>query len=153
MCIVGTDLPKFLENCWLILKSDADARISDRYFHRTIALSGVDSDPSSLGSELDRVGKQIEQNLFDLTLVAEEIAKPFVEIDIECNAMPGRALAYEGARVVDRQGKIERGQLQFHAPRFDLGQIEDFIDQRKQMPARGENIVGILGLLVVQIAE
>src|SRR4029078_11912209 len=121
MCIVRTDLPKFLENCWLILKSDADARISDRYFHRTIALSGVDSDPSSLGSELDRVGKQIEQNLFDLTLVAEEIAKPFVESDIECNTVPGGALAHEGARVVDRQGEVERCHLQLHPPGFDLG--------------------------------
>ena len=92
MGIVGAHLAKLLENFRLIFRRDPDAGVSYRYFHRAIARLGVDSDPSSLGSELDRVGKQIQKDLLDLTLVADELAEPLVEIDVECNAMAGGTL-------------------------------------------------------------
>ena len=85
--IVGAHLAKLLENFRLIFRRDPDAGVSYRYFDRAIALLGVDSDPPSLGSELDRVRKQIQKDLLDLTLVADELAEPLVEIDVECNAM------------------------------------------------------------------
>ena len=107
------------------------------------------SDPSSLGGELHRVGKQIEKNLFDLALIADEFAKTLVHVDVERNAVLGGALAHKGACVVDCQGKIERRQLQLHAAGFDLGEIENLIDQRQQMAAGGENVVGVLGLFLV----
>jgi hypothetical protein len=39
----------------------------------TEPLSGIDADPPALWRELDRVGKQIKQNLFDLALVADDV--------------------------------------------------------------------------------
>ena len=49
----------------------------------TVSLPGVNSDPSSLRGELHRVGQQVEKNLLDLALVADEIAKPFVNRNVE----------------------------------------------------------------------
>ena len=63
--------------------------------------------------------------------------------------MLGSTFAHEGASVVYRQGKIERRQLQFHPPRFNLGKVQDLIDKGEQMAAGGKDIVGVLGLLLV----
>ena len=43
--------------------------------------------------------------------------------------MIGRPLAHEGAGVVYGQRKIERSGLQLHPSGFDLGQIEDLVDE------------------------
>ena len=101
------------------------------------------------GVNLTALDKQIEQYLLDLALVAEEIPKPVVHRDIERDAVLGGALAHEGARIVYGQGKIKRSQLQFHAAGFDLGEIENLIDERQEMAPGGENVVGVLGLFLV----
>ena len=48
---------------------------------------------------------------------------------------------------------MKRRHLQLHAPRFDLRQIEDVVDQRQQMAPGGKNVVDIFILLLVQLAE
>ena len=58
-------------------------------------------DPSSLRGELDGVGKQVEKDLLDLALVAGDVAQPFVDGNVERDAVLGGALPHEGARVVD----------------------------------------------------
>src|SRR5262245_20987834 len=102
--IVTPHLAKLLEDRRLILRCDADARVADRYFYCAISLPGIDSDPASLRRELHRVGQQIEQNLFDLPLIADEVAKLFVDGNVEVDAALGGGLTDKGARVVDRQG-------------------------------------------------
>ena len=62
-------------------------------------------------------------------------------------------LAHKGARIIYCQGKIERSQLQLHPPRLDLGKIQDLIDKGEQMAAGGEDVVGVLGLFLIQLAE
>ena len=79
MCIVGAHLAKFLEDLWLVLCCNADAGVTDRYLDNTVGLPGFNPDPSSLRRELHGVRKQIEQDLFDLSLVADEIAKTLVD--------------------------------------------------------------------------
>ena len=59
------------------------------------------------------------------------------------------ALTHKGARVVYRQGEIERSNLQLHPPSFNLGKIENLIDEGQEMATGGENVVGILGLFLV----
>ena len=49
---------------------------------------------------LHGVGKQIEQDLFDLALVAHVVAKALVHIDVQRDAVLGGSLAYKGAGVV-----------------------------------------------------
>ena len=86
--IVGAYLAKFLEYPWLVLHSNADAGVGDGDFHRTIGLPGRNSDTSSLWSELHRVGKQVEKNLFNLPLVTHEIPKALVNCNVTSRLMP-----------------------------------------------------------------
>src|SRR5262249_46756385 len=121
----------------------------DRNLHRTISLPGVNADPSSLRGELNGVGKKVEKYLLDLALVADKIAKPLVNSNVEVDAVLGGPLAHKGTRVIYCQGKIECCQLQLHPPSFHLGKIQDLIDKRQKMTAGGEDVLGVLGLFLV----
>ena len=92
-------------------------------------LSGVNSNPSSLWRELHGIGQEIEKNLFDLPLITNEVAQALINRNVEFDAVLGGPFAHKRACVVDRQGHIKRCQLQLHASRFDLGEIEDLIDK------------------------
>ena len=92
MSVVAPDLAKFLEDLCLVLRRDPDAGVTDRYLYRTISLPGVNSNPSSLRGELHCVGKQVEKNLFYLSLIADEVAKPLVNCNVKVDAVLGGAL-------------------------------------------------------------
>src|SRR6266850_6062548 len=93
--IVAPDLAKFLEDRCLVLLSDPDASVSYGNLHRAVGLVGSKLDPSPLRCELHRIGKEIEKNLFDLALVADEIAKTLVYGEVQCYSMADGALAHE----------------------------------------------------------
>src|SRR5262245_37663229 len=111
MCIVRSYLAEFLENLCLILRRDPDSGVTDRNLHNTIDLPGVNSDPSALRSKLHGVGKKIEKNLFDLPLIAGEVAKSLVNRNIEINAVFCSPLPHKRARIVYGQGEIKRSNL------------------------------------------
>jgi hypothetical protein len=48
---------------------------------------------------------------------------------------------------------MEPPQLQLQPSGFHLGQVEDVVDQGEKMPARGQDVLQVLGLLVVDLAE
>src|SRR4030095_3123618 len=83
MRIVGPHLAEFLEYLRLILRGDPDAGVTDRNLYRTVCLPGLNSNPSFLRGELHCVGKQIEKNLFDLALIADEVAKTLVNGNVK----------------------------------------------------------------------
>src|SRR5262249_13307353 len=116
-------------------------------------LPGANADPSALRGELHGVGKQVEKDLFDLALVADKIPKTLINCNIEVDAVLCSPLPHKGASVVYRQGKVKRSQLQLHPARFNLGKVQNFIDKREQMAARGEDVVCVLGLFLVKLAE
>src|SRR5262245_10369095 len=109
--VVASDLAKFLEDLCLVLRRDPDPGVTDRNLHRTISLPGVNSDPSSLRGELNRVGKKVEKDLFDLPLVTDEIPKTLVNCNIEIDAMLCGTLAHKCACVVDSQREIKCSNL------------------------------------------
>ena len=133
MCIVGAYLAEFLEDPCLVFRSDADTGVTDRYLYRTICLPGFNSDPSSVWRELYCVGKQIEKNLFDLPLIADEFAKTLVNCNIEIDAVLGGPLAHKRAGVVDGQGQIERCQLKLHPPSLDFVMTSDLVEQIQKL--------------------
>jgi|RhiMethySRZTD1v2_1073278.scaffolds.fasta_scaffold363270_4 hypothetical protein len=49
--------------------------------------------------------------------------------------------------------EIKWREFQFHAAGFDLGKIEDLVNQGKQMLARCKNISGVLSLFLVQFPK
>ena len=65
------------------------------------------------------------------------------------DAVARGALAHQCERAFQRAGQVEGGELQLDSAGLDLGQIENVVDQREQVLARGVDIVHVLHLLVV----
>src|SRR6185436_11994120 len=78
MRIVTADLAKLLEYLGLVRFSDADAGVGYGNLHSTVDRSSVNPNPSTLRRELYRIGKQIKKDLFDLSLVANDVANTLV---------------------------------------------------------------------------
>ncbi len=103
--------------------------------------------------ELEGVGQEIEEHLLDLALVGADCAQTRVDVVRELDAMPICALAHEDQRVLDGAGEVEFGGLELHPSRLDLGQVEDVVDEREEVPRRLEDVVQVIRLLLVDLAE
>jgi len=113
-----------------------DARVSYRDGDsRARSLAG-DGDRAAARGELDRVHHQVEQHLFDLSLVGVDRPKGLVRRDDEPDALLRRSLAQEGGRVGDQRRQREVGRLELHPPRLDLAEVEQVSNQRQQVLAR-----------------
>ena len=103
--------------------------------------------------ELDGVRQEVQEDLANLALVADKLPEAVVDRHVEPEPVAGRALADEDHGAPDGRREIEAGELQLHPPRLDLRQVQDVVDEREEMAARGEDVLDVLGLLVVELSE
>ena len=71
----------------------------------------------------------------------------------ERDPVPGRPLPDQGQRIVQGGGQVEPPELQLEPSGLHLGQVEDVVDQGEEMPARGQDVLQVLGLLRVHLPE
>jgi len=91
---------------------------------------GREFDPAALARERDRIGEQVQDDLSDPPLVGPNLPQPLIDIHPQGDGPSSRPLENQHQGVVDCLRYIEVGEFQLHPPRFDLGQIEDVVDQR-----------------------
>jgi hypothetical protein len=72
---------------------------------------------------------------------------------LERDAMALCTFAHQRHRVGQRRGEVERRRLQLHATGLDLRQIQDVVDEREQVPARRVDVLEVIVLLFVELAE
>ena len=80
-------------------------------------------------------------------------AHPLVHGLGERDPVPGRPLPDQGQRIVQGGGQMEPPELQLEPSGLHLGQVEDVVDQGEEMPARGQDVLQVLGLLLVHLPE
>src|SRR5262245_22764997 len=73
------DLAELLEDRLLVLWRDAHAGIHDRDLGHAFVHRGADIDPTTLGRELEGIGQQVQEHLFDLALVGADRAEKLVD--------------------------------------------------------------------------
>src|SRR5262249_56117620 len=137
----------------LLIRRDPDARIAPGGLHRAGGLRSPERDPSAFGGELHRVREEVQDNLPDLSLVADERTEPGVEVEVERDTMPSRTLAHERETAVERRRQVERARLELHASGLDLGEIEDVVDEGEEVTAGRQDVLQVLSLLRIQLAE
>src|SRR5262249_42656429 len=114
---------------------------------------GANGDFPLLGGELDRVTEQVVEDLLQLAFVGPDLRQPFREADLQHDLLLGRQGAYDGAHPADDFRHVQRLAVQLQPPGFDLGQVQDVVDQLQQVPAAGEDVVDVALLARVQLAE
>ena len=105
------------------------------------------------GGELDRVTEQVEDDLANTPLVSLHQVDGGVEREHELHAVFGGPLPDHDHAALERLTQREEVALELHLPCLHLGQVEDVVDQSEQVVGRGEDVVQVLVLLLVHLAE
>ena len=142
-------LLELAEDALLRVGRDADTGVA----HRDGNVVGPDAgfhhegDAAALG-ELDAVAGEIEQHLAQPHRIADHAARQrVIEIGRDLEALALRPRRQELDRLLDQRRQIERPRLEIEPAGLDLGEIENFLDQRRQRLARGLHRLGIGRLL------
>ncbi len=151
--VVAPDLAELLEDGRLVLGRDPDPRVADRDGDGAIGRRGGEAHSAALGGELHRVGEEVQQDLLDLPLVGDDIVEPLVYGLGERDPVSGRSLPDEGEGVVEGGRQMEPPELQLEPTGLHFGEVEDVVDQGEEMPARGQDVLEVLGLLLVHLPE
>ena len=105
----------------------------------------------ALIGELHRVADQIDQHLAQTRHVAVNSTR-HVRLDVvdQLDTLLAGALADQVERILDHAGDVERFVLKLHATRFDLGKIQDVVDQGQQLHSRKLDRLDVVALLHVE---
>ena len=142
-----------LEDPFLVFGRHPDAGVS----HSDVELGplsvGADGNAAAVGSELDGVREQIEDHLLESQLVGLDRPDVVSDLDRDGDGVQGRPLADHRHCVVQSAADHERARLEGHLTGFDLGQVQDVVQQLEQVAARVPDVAQILGLTFVDLAE
>ena len=111
---------------------------------------GGDGDGAFLG-ELVGVARQVEQRLAKPDLVGVDRAEVRPAIDDNTIAVLRRHRLDRLGHVLDQRRQRERFEMKLHSPRLDLGEVENVVDQREQVPARAEHPIERLDVLLQRL--
>ncbi len=133
--VIAADLAELLEYGRLVRRGDADAGVANGNHRLSIVEPRRYVDAAAVRRELDGVRQEIEQDLLELALVGHDVAELRIDLLRERDAVALRALAHECQRIRQCERDVEGRRLEIHAAGLDLRQVEDVVDQRKQMLA------------------
>src|SRR5262249_49487198 len=130
-----TGLLELREDRFAVFGRDARAGICDGDLDKAIVEPRGDVDPAFRRGELDGVGEEVEDNWAHAALVSGDRDLLGLSREGERNAVAASTLGVhrDGASEQIRNRYVR--ELELHATGFDLGQVEDVVDQRQQVPA------------------
>ena len=126
-----------------------DARAVVAHHDLEIAVGGARADhfdPAAHWRELDGVGHKIDQDLLERPLVGIKFRRASVDIDDQRLVLFTRLGADQLQGDVEGAGRIQRMGRDVHAPGLDLSHVQQVVDQRQQMGARGMDVAGIIAV-------
>ena len=146
-------LLELLEDPLVILGGDARAGVGDRDPHLAVECAARHVDGPARRRELHGVREQVEDHLSDPALVAVDDVDVRNRRQRDLDAVLRRPLAHHHDAALERLPQRERRDLELDLPGLDLGEVEDVVDQRQQVVGRGQDVVEVLRLLLVDVAE
>ena len=91
--------------------------------------------------------------MLQLPLVGNELPEPVVHLEPECDRVVRRPALHKDQRVLDCRGEVESRELELHFPRLDLREVQDVVDERQEVTPRREDVLEVLVLFCVELAE
>ena len=146
----GVGLRKGFEQDGNLVGGNADARVFDLKAHQHAVMVLVQQQRAqgngAVVGELDGVGGEVEQRLTQAGRISAQPGRNPRAFHFEFQPLGSCLLGDHGTGVVEnrRQGKV--GLLELQLAGFDLGQIENVVDDRQQMLGGGGDLVQLVGL-------
>ena len=133
----GIGLAEGLEQSLDAIGGDADAGVGHRkaqFAAQAIAWSGADCGAYLAGrGELDGVRQQIDQHLTQAGHVGDDLGRHARTHPVDQFQILGGGGGRDQVQGILKAGAQVKGRVfQFHPARFDLGKIENVVDQRQQ---------------------
>ena len=145
-------LPERLEDHSVLVRCDADASVAHVEPDPSISCSDHERDSAAL-RELERVRQQILEDLQEPRGIGlERVGDARLDRHRELEVLLRRYRLERVREVVDHSRDRDRLWPHIELAGFDLRQIEDVVDQRQQIIARGGDRLGELDLLGIQVA-
>src|SRR5690349_5910942 len=146
---IVTALTETFEHLFVFLGCDADAGVPDPEGERTVMEKSDEGRHMSGGRrELDRIGKEVDENLSKRALIAADEWARTRCLDAENDAASLRLRVEHRDRIIDQPSKVDVDFSEHELTGLDLRQIENIVDERQQMTARPIDVPGIFGILI-----
>ena len=136
-----------LEDALRERRAHADAGVADAELilraavQRPGELTDADRDRAARRGELDRVGQQVEQDLLEARPVAADVLVRHVErVHAQLELLGVHLSADDGLDVVQHLGQADLALLEMEPAALDAAHVQDVVDEREQMAARGEGL-------------
>ena len=155
---LGTDdeaapLLERVEDAVLVGMGDADAGVRHRDHQVTRLQPGGHGHRAAVVGELHRVAEEVEQDLAEPQLVSANRRQVIGELEGQGDAVLCRPLPNQRQGVLEGDRRVEGRQVQLHLAGLDLGEVEDVVEQREEVPAGVANVAEVVLLTVVEVAE
>ena len=134
----GVGLGKCTKEALLVPDRDSDARVDDLETHVTAIAVFVHEAHThhdfSVGRELDGVRRQVEQDLLDAHGVAQQRFRHVgVHVDEELQVLIRGRRRKNPTHVIGDAFDVESDLFHLETPGFDLGEVQDVIDDGEQV--------------------
>ena len=131
---------------------DADAGVGHPQAQLALERVGMHGDAAPFG-ELDRIVEQVGEHLAHAQFVAAQAGRQVgVVLDVHVQALGARIGAQGRRELVDQRQQVVVVQFEFDRAFFQLGGIEDFVQEPQQRAAGAAHIAQVAALLVRQLA-
>ena len=140
-------LPERAERLRDIVVRHADAGVHDGERERAIRLEPRGHrDVAAFGRELDGIGQEIHQHLTDAALVRKQERNVLRHVHADREFVLDRQILHQGDRVPDDLGDVAHVLAQLIGPGFDLGHVENVVDQLQQVLAAAVDVAGVVAI-------
>src|SRR5690606_13963531 len=134
--VASLELHEFLEDARLVLRRDAGPAIGDLDAHTAAAARAAAHVDRLTGAELCGVGQQVEKDLADAAGITAHRMGAARGIDADLAAALLRHRPNGAEQILDQLVDAERLDLELQLARLELAQIEDVVDELRQMACR-----------------
>src|SRR6185295_5127904 len=105
-----------------------------------VVAPGLHGNGAARGGELHRIRQQVEQDLADTAGIAAQLRQRRRDVRGQAEAGAGRPLMHDAHGRFDDVGDIDVVFLQLEFADFDLGDVEDVVDDAEQVLAARVNV-------------
>ncbi len=173
----AVDLAERLEQLVHVALRDANSGVADTHLQKMLIVTGwqreavywpvaaqnahlctrhlthCEGHPAAGFAELHRIGQQVVDNLLGLAPIQFKHAEVGLGFQLQLDALQCGLLADDQQAVAQQFVQIDGFKLQQHHSGFDLGQVEDVIDQRQQVLAAVENVTDVAALGIGHVTD
>ncbi|MEI9932938.1 MAG: hypothetical protein WDM89_20995 [Rhizomicrobium sp.] len=142
------DLAERLENPSEFFLCDAGAVVFDRYDEAAAGRFAFDRDLTPAGRKFQGVRDEIELDLLERARIGHKRWQRLLKIEVERLPLRKRTRSHQPPHAVEQRNHVDRLGVDLHLAGFDLGHIEQIVDETEKMSSGIVNVSRVFAIAV-----